>query len=51
MLKNLQCAMCASRTKWILGNVQNNYRDIIHNGLRKSSGREFHAVGPATAKA
>jgi len=41
--------MCASRRrkKWILGNVQNNYRDR----LRKSSGKECLAIGPATAKA
>ena len=30
MYRNLKCAMCASRmrTKWILGNVQNNYRNM-----------------------
>ena len=34
------------RTKWILGNVQNNYRNMTDY-----VNRQVHAVGPATEKA
>jgi len=50
MLKtsNALCALVG--TKWILGNVQNNYRSMT-DYVNRQVEIEFHAVGPATAKA